>query len=186
MPKKTSGRTRTTKRPRRYTAARAKISRRNLLVMGAGALAASTLPKLPASAAVSAPSAAETIAALRAMPFKQRLERAVRLYKQWRAYKTESDELERKLYGSKLLLSNHRALYDRANFLLLMLFDLNGKLHHAFMLALFAKEVTSEDERLKEDVLIPIYADYCRGSEKAMLREWREEDHDVQRGSHAG
>lgn len=186
MPKKTSGRTATTKRPGRYTAARVKISRRNLLAMGAGALAASALPKVPASAAVKELSATETIAALRALPFKKRLERAVSLYKQWRAYKTESDDLERKLYGPKLRLNNHRALFDRATFLVLMLADLNGKLHPAFMLALFAKDATAEDERLKEDVLIPIYADYCRCREKAMLREWREEDQAVQRRSHAG
>jgi len=184
MSKKTGGKTRIPKKPGRHTAGRMKVSRRKLLVMGAGAVAASALPTLPVTAAPSKASAAETIAALRALPFKKKLEHAVGLYKTWRATKTESDLLFRQTMSLPLLAtSERRALRERSDALFLDAFDLDMKLSHAFGLALFAKDMTAEDERIVETVLIPMRADFCRKTPEAMLMDWREYR---ARRSHAG
>lgn len=188
MPKKTGGKTRAPKKVARHTMSRVKISRRRLLAMGAGVVAVSALPSLPATAAPTKATAAETIAALQALPFKKRLEHAVGLYKAWRATKTESDESYQRLMASPLLpTSDRRALRERADALYLDAFDLDAKLGHAFGLALFAKDMTADDERIVETVLIPMHADFCRKKPDAMLKDWREyRARILARTSHAG
>ncbi|TXG79704.1 MAG: hypothetical protein E6R14_10545 [Thermomicrobiales bacterium] len=188
MPKKTGGKTRVPKKAARHTMGRVKISRRRLLAMGAGVVAASALPSMPVTAAPTKATAAETIAALQALPFKKRLEHAVGLYKAWRATKTESDETYRRLMSSPLLpTSDRRALRERADALYLDAFDLDMKLGHAFGLALFAKDMTAEDEHIVETVLIPMHADFCRKKPEAMLKDWREfRARILARTSHAG
>ncbi|MDX2287911.1 MAG: hypothetical protein NW217_03710 [Hyphomicrobiaceae bacterium] len=175
MPKKNSGNTRVSKKPARHAMGRAKISRRKLLVMGAGVVAASALPSVPVTAAPTKATAAETIATLQALPFKKRLEHAVGLYKAWRKTKTESDETYRTLMASPLFpVSERHALRERADALYLDAFDLDAKLGHAFGLALFAKDMTAEDEHTVETVLIPMHADFCRKTPDAMLKDWQE------------
>lgn len=184
MPKKNSGKTRVAKKPGRHTAGRMKVSRRKLLAMGAGTIAASALPPMPATAAPSKPTAAETITALQALPFKKRLEHAIGLYKAWRSTKTASDASFRTLMASPLFpTSRRRALRERSDALYLDAFDLDVKLSHAFGLALFAKDMTAEDERIVETILIPMHADFCRKSPGAVLKDWREYR---ARKSHAG
>lgn len=184
MPKKKSGKTRVPKKPARHTAGRMKVSRRKLLVMGAGVVAASALPKVPVAVASAKPTAAETIAALQALPFKKRLEHAVGLYRAWRATKTESDHTFRELMATPILATDkRRALRERSDAAFLDAFDLDVKLSHAFGLALFAKDMTAEDEHIVETVLIPMHADFCRSKPEAMLNDWREYR---ARRSHAG
>lgn len=188
MPKKNSGKARVPKKVARHTMGRVKISRRKLLAMGAGVVAASALPTVPVTAASTKLTAAETIAALRALSFKKRLEHAVGLYKAWRTTKTESDETYRTLMGSPLLpTSARRALRERSDALYLDAVDLDAKLGHAFGLALFAKDMTAEEEHIVETVLIPMRADFCRTKPEAMLKDWREyRAKTVARSSHAG
>lgn len=175
MPKKNSGKTRAPKKPGRHTAGRMKVTRRKLLAMGAGMVAASALPTVPAMAAPAKSTMAETIAALQALPFKERVEHAVGLYKTWRATKTTSDETFREFMALPLLATDRRrALRERSDALFLDAFDLDVKLSHAFGLALFAKDMTAEDEKIVETVLIPMRADFCRKPPEAMLKDWRE------------
>ncbi len=175
MPKNKSGKTRATKRTPGHTAGRMKVSRRKLLAMGAGVVAASALPTVPVTAAPTKLTAADTIAALQALPFKKRLEHAVGLYKTWRATKTESDETFRKMMSLPLrATSERRELRERSDSLFLDAFDLDLRLSQAFGLALFAKDMTAEDERIVETVLIPMRADFCRSKPEAMLKNWRE------------
>ena len=163
MPKKNSGKARASKKAARHTRGRVKISRRKLLAMGAGVVAASVLPSVPVRAAPSKETAAETIAALQALPFKKRLEHAVGLYKAWRATKTESDQTFRELMATPLLATDkRRALRERSDAAFLDTVDLDAKLGHAFGLALFAKDMTAEDEHIVETVLIPMRADFCQ------------------------
>lgn len=184
MPKKNSGRARAAKKPGRHKMGRVKISRRRLLAMGAGVVAASALPSVPVNAAPTKATAAETIAALQALPFKKRLEHAVGLYKTWRTNKTASDETFREFMALPLLATDkRRALRERSDALFLDAFDIDVKLSHAFGLALFAKDMTAEDEQIVETVLIPMRADFCRKPPEAMLKDWREYR---ARKSHAG
>jgi hypothetical protein len=184
MRKKSCGKTRAPRKAGRHTTGRMKVSRRKLLVMGAGMVAASALPTVPAMAVPAKSTAAETIAALQALPFKKRLEHAVGLHRTWRTTKTESDETFREFMALPLLATDkRRALRERSDALSLDAFDLDLKLSHAFGLALFAKDMTAEDERIVETVLIPMRADFCRKTPEAMLKDWREYR---ARKSHAG
>lgn len=188
MPKKNSGKTRVPKKAARHTVGRMKVSRRKLLAMGAGVVAASALPSVPVNAAPTKATAAETIAALNALPFKKRFEHAVGLYKTWRAAKTEQDVLFRQAMSLPLLASaERRAMHERSDALYLDAVELDAKLGHAFGLALFAKDMTAEDERIVETVLIPMRADFCRTKPEAALKDWREyRAKTIARRSHAG
>jgi hypothetical protein len=188
MPRKNSGKARAPKKAARHTMGRVKISRRKLLAMGAGVFAASALPSMSVTAAPSNATAADTIAALQALPFKKRLEHAVGLYKAWRATKTESDQTFRELMATPLLATDkRRALRERSDAAFLDAVDLDAKLGHAFGLALFAKDMTTEDEHIVETVLIPMHADFCRKKPDAMLKDWREyRARILARTSHAG